>query len=111
MENYEIGDSRLKTDLKPIENVLDGISTVKTYEHGYEPTKIPNQKKYYGLIAQELEKEFPLLIEEKFKVENDKIQYKTIDHNQLIAVMVRAINQLNEKIDNLQEEINENKNG
>jgi hypothetical protein len=107
MENSEIGDGRLKTDLSLIENALDGVTAIKGYEHRFDTEKIGDYKKYYGLIAQEVEKEFPHLVKEKIRVsEHDPTLYKTIDHNQLIAVMVQAINQLNDKINKLQQEIN-----
>jgi hypothetical protein len=111
MENSHIGDERLKTNLKVIENALDGISTIKGYEHGFVTEKIPDYRKHYGLIAQEIEKEFPHLVRNSVKLNKDFLIYKAIDHNQLIAVMVQAINQLNDKVNKLKEEINEFKNG
>lgn len=112
MKNSEIGDGRLKTDLSVIKHALAGITNIKGYNHRFDTDKIKDYKDYYGLISDEVEKEFPHLISEKVKInDNDPVLYKTIDHNQLIAVMVQAINQLDEKVNKLQIEINNDKNG
>jgi hypothetical protein len=112
MKNSEIGDGRLLTNLSVIENGLEGLTHIKGYEHNFDTDKVKDYKRHYGLIAQEVEKEFPHLVKENFKVnKHDPVLYKTIDHNQLIAVMVQAIGQLNDKINKLQEEINFDKYG
>ena len=109
MRNSKIGDIRLKTNLAPIQNALSGLESVHGYEHRLDTEKIHDYNDYYGLVSQELETEFPHLIKENFNIKNDTIQYKTIDHNQLIAVMVEAINQLNNKIIDIQKEIKKDK--
>ena len=111
MKNSEIGDERLIQKLSPIRNALEKVVNINGYEHRFDTSKVKDYKRYYGLIAQEIEKEFPHIIKETLKVNrHDEVLYKTIDHNQLISVMVIAIKELNEKVNKLQEEIKNKKN-
>ena len=112
MKNSEIGDERLIHKLSPIRKALEKILTINGYENKFVTSKLKDYKRYYGLIAQEIEIEFPHLVNDTLKVSrHDEVLYKTIDHNQLISVMVEAIKDLNNKINKLQEEINNDKNG
>ena len=112
MKNSEIGDERLMTRVSPIKDALAKLLSINGYEHRFDTSKVKDFKKYYSLIAQEVEKEFPILVKNTLKVsKHDPIIYKTIDHNQFISVMVEAIKQLNNKVEKLQEQINEDKNG
>lgn len=112
MKNSEIGDERLIHKLSPIRNALEKVVTFNGYEHMFDTSKVKDYKRYYGLIAQEIEIEFPHIIKETLKVsKHDEVLYKTIDHNQLICVLIEAIKDLNNKINKLQEEVNEDKNG
>lgn len=111
MKNSEIGDERLITHTSLIKDALSKLTSINGYEHRFDTSKIKDFKKYYGLIAQEVEKEFPHLINNTLKIsKHDPIIYKTIDHNQFVSVMVEAIKGLNDKVDKLQEQINNNSN-
>jgi hypothetical protein len=111
MKNSEIGDERLIHKLSPIRNPLEKIVSINGFEHSFDTSKVKDYKRYYGLIAQEIEIEFPHIVKETLKLNiHDDVLYKTIDHNQLVSVMVIAIKELNEKVNKLQEEINNDKN-
>ena len=112
MKNSEIGDERLIVQPSPLKNVLDKIVNVTPIEYRFDTSKVKDFTKHYGLIAQEVEKEFPHIVTDSLKVsKHDPVLYKTIDHNQLISVMIAAIKQLNEQVNNIQEQINNDKNG
>jgi hypothetical protein len=54
----------------------------------------------YGVIAQEVQKEFPEMVKMQ---ENG---YLSVDYIQLIPVMIESIKELNQEIENLKEIIN-----
>ena len=87
-------DERLKTNIKPIENTLDKIDRIGGYNfdwvpkegiHEYEGSDI-------GVIAQEIEKEFPELVTTR---ENG---YKAVKYDKLTAVLLQAVKDLREEI-------------
>ena len=55
-------DIKLKTNLKPLENCSDKISRITGYR--YERIDL-NNKEQIGVVAQEVEKEFPELVSEE----------------------------------------------
>ncbi len=80
-------DIRLKKDLKPMENILDRMSQIK----GYEFTMKEDEKRKYGLIAQELEKPFPLVVRDMGD------GYKGVDYPMMVGPLVQAVNALSQE--------------
>lgn len=77
-------DLRLKTNLKPLNNAVETISKLG----GYTYTLKNEKQRRGGLIAQEVEQVFPEA------VRTDSKGYKSIDYNAIIALLVKAINEL-----------------
>lgn len=77
-------DLRLKTDLKPLNNAVETISKLGGYTYILKDEK----QRRGGLIAQEVEQVFPEA------VRTDSKGYKSIDYNAIIALLVKAINEL-----------------
>lgn len=94
-----ISDRRLKTNLLPINNALDGIVALNAYEYEFndnvEPLSLVGQKKY-GLIAQDVESIFPLVVSNNLKFGDET--YKTIEYRELVPILIEAIKELNERI-------------
>lgn len=65
-----------------------------------ELTGIQGQE--YGVIAQEVQKQFPDLV----SLEDDG--YLSVDYIQLIPILLQAIKELNNKVDILSQKINKN---
>jgi len=87
--NYNnLSDLRLKTDVQNIENALSTLNQIRPVSF----TWIDNNRKAFGVIAQELEKILPNLVE-------------TTDHGmsvsylQLIPIMIKAIKELKAEIE------------
>ena len=76
-------DRRLKEDIKYVENTLDKIIRVKPATYRYIDNDI-NAKRSLGVIAQELEVLFPLLVSEKEG-------FKAVNYSGLSVVAVKAI--------------------
>jgi hypothetical protein len=104
-------DQRLKTNIRPIESALDKISRLGGYY--YEPNELALQlkaatdvKQKLGLIAQEIQKEFPEAIERAPFDMNDNggsksgEDYLTVKYERLVPVLLQAIKELHELIKN-----------
>ena len=85
-------DERLKKNIKPLESSLYKISNLQgvTYEWNREnyPDAGMTEGKQIGLVAQDVEKEFPELVSE------DKDGYKGLSYSKLTAVLVEAVKEL-----------------
>lgn len=94
-------DIRLKNINSNIENALEKLLTLNAVNYSWK-SDITN-KENLGLIAQEVEKAFPQLID-KNKVneqEGDETEYLGVRYTELIPVLVKAIQELNLKIEEL----------
>jgi len=92
-------DERLKNIIQPITSVLEGLSLLNSYEFQFNDKMKPESlkgKTRYGLIAQELEKVFPHVVENDYKI-GDEI-YKSVRYTELIPILVKAIQELREEI-------------
>jgi tetratricopeptide (TPR) repeat protein len=90
-------DIRLKTNIKPLTNVIDKIETLDTYEYQNNNIVKPMEGvANYGLTAQQVEKVFPNVVKDNYEWENEI--YKTVDYRHLVPVLFAAIKELNERI-------------
>ena len=93
-----ISDERLKKDIVKIDSALDKVDQI----NGYTFTYTTDGKKSAGVIAQEVEKVLPSAITEStlpLKVgEDDKTEYKTVQYDQLIGLLVEAVKELKAEV-------------
>ena len=80
----EASDERFKTNIKPVENILDKIMQLNPVSY----KKINSNQFEYGFIAQEIRKVFPEIVYE------DKEGYLHINYISLIPLLVKAIQEL-----------------
>lgn len=107
-------DRRLKSNIISIEAPLQklqqiegkyySITTKSLDPHGKLQLKSRMQ---YGIIAQDVEKQFPEMISEKalFINTGDETTYKTVEYTQLIPVLIEAVKELNTKVEKLESEL------
>jgi hypothetical protein len=88
---YYSSDRRLKENITPIENALDKVSRLGGYTFDWNELS-HKEGTEIGVIAQEIEAEFPELVTDR---ENG---YKAVRYDKIVAVLISAINELNEKI-------------
>jgi hypothetical protein len=89
-------DIRLKENIKDLESPLDKILQLKGISYNLKRSG----KGHIGLIAQDVEKVIPLVVEEynlPFE-ENDKELYKTIRYQELIPYLIESIKSLEYRI-------------
>jgi hypothetical protein len=93
-----ISDERLKTDVVKIDGALDKVDQI----NGYTFTYTADGKKSAGVIAQEVEKVLPSAITEStlpLKMgEDDTTEYKTVQYDQLIGLLVEAVKELKAEV-------------
>jgi len=92
-----VSDLRLKKNIVPMESTLDKVMKLEGVEFEWKEdleVEYPEGKQI-GIIAQELEKEFPEL------VSTDSRGYKSVDYNKLSVVLLEAIKEQQKQIDEL----------
>lgn len=94
---YYTSDARLKTNIQPIVNGLEGIEKLKPVSFNYKATG----KASLGIIAQDVEKVYPSLV-----VDNSE-GYKSVAYNGLIAPLISAVQELKKENDELRAELHQ----
>lgn len=108
-------DARLKSDIKPIENSLNNLmrlngvsyylnSKPSVSENGLKSTKVYD-KKTIGVLAQELMKVYPEL------VDKDADGFYAVDYIGLIPVLIESIKEQQAQIEQLSEKLENVENG
>lgn len=89
-------DIKLKENIKPIESSMDKVLKIKGYNYNFKTDSKKDKKA--GLIAQEVEKVIPEIV----KTTNNN---KTIDYNGIIPYLVECIKIQNNKINILEQKL------
>lgn len=92
---YNTSDMNLKNNIMPIRNALDDLSKIKAVSF----TMDGSDTKRMGVLAQEVEKVYPSL------VQPISGGYKGVDYMGLIGPVIGAIHELKEENDSLREQI------
>jgi hypothetical protein len=98
-------DTRLKTNIQIITGSLDIIKSLNGVRYNWTNENDPsfvinNTGSQIGLIAQDVEQILPEIV--KFNGVKD---YKTIDYDKIVAVLIEAVKEQQQQIDNLQQQI------
>ena len=98
-------DVRLKTDIETIENALDKVCRLRGVSYRLKENYDPESTKSLGMIAQEMEQEFPELVSE-FKKDTDgdgeEESYKAISYGGFTAPLLEAVKELKARNDALE---------
>lgn len=89
-------DSNLKQNIKVIQNSLETVKQIDGVEFEWKR----NSKKSIGVIAQEVEKILPELVSE---VDGNK----TVNYNGLIGILIEAVKELSEEVEQLKKTLGE----
>jgi hypothetical protein len=96
---HNVSDMRLKKDIKPLSNVLEGVSKLQAYT--YHMLNAPDDSPLsVGFMAQEVEQQFPQMV-----VEKDG--YKSLCYDQFAVLSIQAIKEQEVKIDTLEKKVTE----
>lgn len=108
IQSPNVSDYRIKSNFKSVSSVLDSICMTPVYQFDidYELYKVTNK---IGLIAHELQNNFPaypnLVHGAKDAVHDGKIVAQSIDYNELVVILVKAIQELRQENIELRNEI------
>ena len=93
---WEASDLRWKKNIVALPGPLEKLSRLRGVEFDWKREEFKENNfpegRQIGIIAQELEKEFPEL------VSTDNAGYKSIAYDKLTAVLLEAVKELEEKI-------------
>jgi hypothetical protein len=99
----ETSDGRLKKNIMPITSALSKVLSLEGVTYDWRREEFPERNflagKQYGLIAQELEKIIPEL------VDTDEEGWKSIEYSHLVPVLIEAIKEQQAIIANQQLEL------
>lgn len=102
---WTISDARYKENIVTLGNPLDKISRLRGVEFTWKREEFKDKNfpegKQIGVIAQEIEKEFPEL------VNTDAQGYKSVAYDKLSVFLLEAIKEQQKEIDVLKSRINE----
>jgi len=95
-------DVRLKDNIETLEGSLDKVKQLRGVEYDRIDLKMNGEKRYHqlGVIAQEIEKVYPDMVDE------DVDGMKTVSYQQLIPVLIEAVKELSQEVNNLKSIIN-----
>ena len=115
-------DKRLKTDLKPIDNALEKVLSLHGVTYSFnelaESFGFDKNVRQAGLLAQEVNEVMPEVIARApfdVKVSEGKEtsksgeDYMTIKYEKLVALLVEAIKELNDKVETLEAQLSSSK--
>jgi len=102
-------DIRLKENIKPLEDNLDKILKLKPSSFTW---KVRDKQDDAGLIAQEVEKVIPIIVEETVSIGHTKEfldgdTHKTVDYAKLTTFLIGAVQEQQNQIDELKKKFEE----
>ena len=100
-----ISDQRLKENIRDLDTGLNAVMSLKPRRFDWKEGKGQDKKNAAGFIAQEYQEIFPNSIS-TFKAGGDGIEYLTMNHEELIPTLVKAIQELKAEVDSLKQQLN-----
>lgn len=99
----ETSDGRLKKDVLPIEGALSMVTKLEGVTYNWRTDEFPNlqleEDLQYGLIAQDVEKVIPEL------VETDSEGWKSVEYSHFVPVLIEALKEQQALISELKNEL------
>jgi len=96
-------DERFKKDIKPLDNVLERIDRLQGVSFSWRQEEFSernfNDRTQIGVIAQQLEKEFPEL------VTTDKAGYKGVAYDRIGVILLEAVKELRKENQEMQKKM------
>ncbi|MCB9073342.1 MAG: tail fiber domain-containing protein [Bdellovibrionaceae bacterium] len=89
-------DIRLKTNVQEIDNSLEKILSLRGVEFDWNEKSQSPGDHAIGVIAQDVEKQFPTAV-----IEDSNTGYKKVDYAVLVAPVIQAFKELNKRITEL----------
>lgn len=97
-----VSDITMKENIVPFRGALDKINNINGYYFNYKN----DPRRLIGVIAQEVEKEMPELVYNFTPIDKEEETKKAVKYELLTAVLLEAIKELNAKVEDLQNQLN-----
>ena len=98
---WDFSDRRLKTNIKPLENNLEKVMSLHPVSYQWKEGDRKGRTNI-GLIAQEVEEIVPEVVREQERLEEGSTKtYKTVDYEHLVSVLIGAVKEQQEQINEL----------
>lgn len=97
---FSLSDKNLKNNIKPIENCLEKVLSLDAIEFEWNNLQSTYKGKDIGLIAQQVEKIAPEIVETR------RNGFKAIKYEKITALLVGAIKEQQAIIDSIEKRIN-----
>ena len=94
-EYDSLSDENLKFNVLKLDNVLEKLEGIDGVSYTWKNTGAES----IGIIAQDVEKVYPELV--------NKGEVLSVNYNGLVGVLIRAVKELNEKVEDLQRQLDE----
>jgi hypothetical protein len=98
-------DIRFKTNIRTVENALNKVKMLRGVYFNWNQKAFPEKEfgaqDEMGFIAQEVEKIVPEIVTK----DNTKEEYRSVKYDKLVALLVEAIKQQQQQIENLSKRI------
>jgi len=108
-----LSDRRLKENIKPLSSATERLRKVNVYSYNFKQgmgLSLSNSLSY-GVLADELEKEFPEMVKYVNVINHSDPKnyrniesYKSVDYDEFIPLLIQSVKELSDKIDNLDPE-------
>jgi hypothetical protein len=102
-----ISDIRFKENIRSLDSSIDKIMQIEPKIFDWKKGKGTGEKNVAGFIAQEIEKILPEIVSEFKDNIQDSTLYKSVGYSSLIPYLVKAIQELNQKGQEQQAQIEE----
>ena len=96
-------DRRLKEDINPIQYGLKEVLEINPVKYKWIEKR--GGKKDIGVIAQDIEKIIPEIVQENKALNSDEM-IKSVDYGKMVAVLIKAVQEQQEQINELKEKLN-----
>jgi len=92
---YATSDKRFKDNLKVIENPIDKVQQLNGYTFDWNDKQDLYKGKDYGVVAQEVEKVMPEIVDTRFN------GHKAVKYEKVVPLLIEAIKELKAEIEEL----------
>jgi hypothetical protein len=109
--NSYSSDMKLKKNITEISGALDIVSRLKPSTYSFRTGEFGDmylpEGKHYGVIAQELQKVLPELVSKQTftGTKDNKVDYLAVNYNELIPILIKAVQEQQAEIDQLKNEL------
>ena len=107
-QNYSFSDIKLKTDIEDLPSALENLKTLKPIYFNWKQESKRRETKEIGIIAQELQKVYPELVEERTRLLGEKDEMEQalhVEYDKLTVVLLKAIQELSAEVEALKAKV------